>query len=356
MKLNSKIYGMIILMLLSVTLAGQNDSCNFSKSFQVKKGTTLRLSNKYGDVNVITGKDDSLTVCATICIIQDDDLLLRKNLKLITIGIEKINDTIYVSTKYDKKFFSDALRLGRKSFSVDYLIKLPAYIDLNVSDEFGNISVEELSGTLKVRLSQGVLSAKKLTRGNVKPVSTIYADHTKILIDEINWMTLTIYNCASVNIARAEAMVITSSVSKINLGQMGSLVVDSKSDSYSVKSLTNMSSENTYTLFDIEKLCGQLKSRTTYGSLNISAIEKGFSLIDILSDQTRISLIPEKNSSFKADISATDAIINFPGIRYPQIIKTASNSSITLVGSAGTDKETRSQIRIRMNSGILSMQ
>ena len=40
-------------------------------------------------------------------------------------------------------------------------------MDLNLTNEFGNVLLDELSGTLNVRLSQGILSAKKLTRGNI---------------------------------------------------------------------------------------------------------------------------------------------------------------------------------------------
>jgi hypothetical protein len=355
MKLCTKIAGMFFLILLTASSAGQDSNCTISKTLPVKKGTTLRLSNKYGDVNVITGKYDSLAVCARITIIQDDDALIRKNLKLIAISIDKIKDTVYISTKYDKKFFSDASRLGRKSFSVDYLIKIPAYLDLNISDEFGNVSVEELSGTLKLRLSQGTLSAKRLLRGNVKPVNTIYADHAKVLIDELNWMNLNVFNCPSVNIAKAEAMLITSSISKINMGETGSLVIDSKSDGYTIKSLTNLVSECTYTLFEIEQLNGRLKSKSTYGSINISAIDKRFSSIDISSVQTQVTISPGKDLSFKADIAATDAIVDFSRVKYPKLIKTENNSLVTLTGSEGIDRDTRSQIRIRMTSGKLSI-
>ena len=105
-------------------------------------------------------------------------------------------------------------------------------MDISIIDEFGNIAVEELTGTLNVRLSQGVLSAKRLTKGNVKPISTIYVDHGKVNIDELNWMTLTLLNCSSVNIEKAEALMITSSISKIRLGDISSLVINSKSDEF----------------------------------------------------------------------------------------------------------------------------
>jgi hypothetical protein len=353
MQLYRKISGPFILMLLATTLSAQDNNCNIRKSFPVREGTVVSLSNKYGDINVITGKDDSLIVCATITIIQDNNDLLKKSMKLVTIKTEKIKDTIWLSTIYDKKFFSEALRQDRKSFSVDYFIKTPAYVNLSITDEFGNISVDELSGTLNVRLSQGILTAKKLSKGNAKPISSIYVDHGKVIIDEVNWMTLTVFNCTSVSIEKAQALMLTSTVSKIKMGDISSLVSYSKSDSYSVKSINNIVSESTYSTYEIGKLNGQLKSKATYGSISLNDPNKGFSIIDISADQAQISLRTGQGASFRTDIVATDTQVEFPSETYPGIIKTVKNFTTTLIGTTGPDKETKTLIKIRTTSGKL---
>ena len=355
MKLYRIISTLFLLTWVATILLAQDNNCITSKTFPVKKGTILRLSNKYGDVNILTVKDDLLLVCATVTIVQDDDNLLRKSMKLINISIEKLKDTIYVSTLYDKKFFSESSRQGRKSFSVDYLIKMPAYLNLSIQDEFGNISMDELSGSMNVRLSQGILSAKKLTRGNEKPVSSAYVDHGKIMIDELNWMTLNVYNCSSVNIGKAQALMITSAISKIKFEEISSLVSNSKSDNYSIKSVNNLVSECTYSAFEIEKLNGQLKTKATYGSIRILNLNKEFRGIDIESVQTQISLNTGENVSFRADIAITDGSVEFPVNKYPGIIRTVDNYSTTLRGTVGIDKEPKSLIRVRATSGKLTI-
>ncbi len=83
MKLYKKISGLFILIIIAITISAQNNNCNLKQTFPIKHGTTIRISNKYGDINVIDGKDDSLLVCATITIIQDDKDLLQQNMKLV---------------------------------------------------------------------------------------------------------------------------------------------------------------------------------------------------------------------------------------------------------------------------------
>ena len=356
MKLYRIISGLLIFTLFTTSLPAQNNNCNIRKSFPVKIGNALNLSNKYGDVNVIRGKEDSLIICSTVTIIQEDKNLLMKSLKMVNVNIEKIKDTIYVVTVYDKKFFNEETREGRTNFSVDYLVKVPVFMNIRIADEFGNISVEELAGSLNIRLSQGILSIKKLSRGNLKPVNTVYVDHGKVTIDEFNWMTMSLLNCPSVNLGKARALNLTSVISKIYIEDVNSLVNISKSDSYSISSVNNMISESTYSEFEIGNLNNLLKSKITYGSLRIHDVNKGFNGIDITSTQARVTLLTGQGRSFLTDINVNDAQVDFPSGKFPQIIKTTANYSTNLIGIAGADKQTKSLIKIRATGGRVTIE
>jgi len=84
--------------------------------------------------------------------------------------------------------------------------------------------MEDITGTVAIRLSQGNLTTRRLLKGNLKPVSTIYADHGKINIDELNWMSLTAYNCPYVEIGKAQALIINSVISRFSHGEIGSAI------------------------------------------------------------------------------------------------------------------------------------
>jgi hypothetical protein len=270
--------------------------------------------------------------------------------------MEKLNDTISIATLYDKKFFSDDSRLGRKSFSVDYFITMPDQLNLNITDEFGNVSLDDISGSLKLRLSQGILSAKKISRGNIDPVNSIYVDHGKITIDELNWMNMTLQNCPSVTIEKARAINMISVISKINIGEINSLVVNSKSDNYTISTINNVFSESTYSGFAIGTLTGLLKSKVMYGALKISNLGKGFNTVDITSDQALITVNLQQGLQFKSDILGNNSKIEFPANRFPGIIKSDVNLYSTIIGLAGTDKETRSTLKIRATGGKVTIQ
>jgi len=357
MKLIMKIPGLFITAMLMVSLSEQNNNdCYFKKAFSASSGTSLRLSNKYGDINIMTVKEDSVIVCATITIDHDDKEMVLKSYKLISIRIGKIKDTVSLSTTFDKKFFTPPYSKGRKNFSVDYLIKVPAYIDIKVSNEFGNVSVEELSGSVNIRLSQGILSIKKLTRGNIRPLNRIKADHGKISIDELNWADMTIQNCPSVSIGKAQALMVHSGFSKLKIDEINSLVSDSKSDIYNFGTVKNMVSENLYSALEIDNLTGQLKSKFTFGSLKISDLKGEFSAVDILSNQASINITTGIGKSFISDIKTINTSIDFPVEDYPHLVREDNLDTVTITGIAGDDLKTRSLIKVRITNGKLTIQ
>lgn len=351
MKLYKIITGIFFLAICATSLPAQDNNCNIRKSFPVKTGDAFSLTNKYGDISIITGKADSVIVCATITIVQEDKILQDKSMKMISVSFDNLKDTTYIATVYDKKFFNEDNRKGRTSFSVDYLVKVPSYTDIRIIDEFGNISVEELSGRLNIRLSQGTLSIKKITRGNLKPISSIYADHGEITIDEANWLALTLVNCQAVNIGKVKALNLTSVISKVYIEDVGSMVNNSKSDSYSISLINNLVSESTYSEFEIGILNNQLKSKITYGSIRIHELSKAFNSIDINSTQARVTLLTGQARSFVTDINVNDAQLDFPTGKFPTILKTEANYSTIINGIAGNDKQTKSLVRIRATGG-----
>lgn len=346
---------LLIFILLTFCLTAQDNGCNIAKTFAVKQGSALNLYNKFGDINIVTVKDDSLSICAALTIVHDNPALISENIKFINVKIEKLNDTIYVSTSYDKKFFSDALRKGRQSFSVDYLIRLPEYLDIHVRNEFGNISIEELRGSFDARLSNGSLRARNLKRGNLKPLNSILIDHGSAEIGGINWLISTFVSCPSVKIDYAEAMTINSALSKITIGKINSLVSNSKSDTYNISSINNLFVSGTYSVYGIDKFTGGLTSKITFGALKISDLARGFRTIDITSDHSQIYLKPDKESSFKAEVTLSNGLLEFQSERYPGLLRKDKNTDSSLSGFAGNDKQSRSSVLIKAAYGKVTI-
>ncbi len=356
MKLLSAIPVLILWILSGTSLTAQEKGCNLKKSFPARKGVKLAVSNKYGDINIVTSKTDSMLICATINIDQDDNNLASESLGLIDFNLTSNNDSVSVATAYNKDFFTPRYSKGRKGFSVDYTIQVPVYTNLYLNNAFGNITVEDCSGYVNTRLSQGLLIMKNLSRGNIKPINTVNVFHTDVEISRADWLSVSIRNCQSVKIGDVQALLMGSEFSKINIDRVHSLVVSSKSDHYDIGNIENLQSESTYSSFNIASLGWLMSSSSVFGSINVSHLNKNFSNVQITANHTPVSITTEKGISFRTDISVSNNMVEFAFDNEPGIKKTRNNTITTITGVAGSNKQTNSLIRITSVLGKLIIQ
>jgi hypothetical protein len=350
-----KLSGLLLLGIIAGALSAQTSDQSIKKMFSAREGTCLRIVNKFGDINIFTVKQDSVSISTEITINQADKELLKRNYSLIRTDIRKYKDTIDVQTVFDEKFFSPSYRKGRTSFRVDYFINVPAKINLFIQNEFGDINLDEISGIVNVKHSNGDFNASNLSRGNITPVNSLRIDLGKITIDEINWISMTVKNCQSVKIGKAKALLLNSEFSKVKIGEISSLVCDSKSDNYEISAIKNLVSRCRYTTFDIGQLSGQLNSNAAFGSISVINLQESFTTVDLTCDHTLIELIIKKGASYKTDVKVTNTLLEFPFQENPLIHRSNDNNAVTLSGLAGKNNETKSIIKIRSSGGALKI-
>ena len=348
-----KIRALTAMLAISIIAGAQPDRCNFRKSYKVNEKSTLIVSNRYGDINIVNSGTDSIVICATITIELKDKMRDGEQMKQIRTDIDRKRDTITAATVFDKKFFTQKYSSQREKFSIDYTIKAPAYLNLKITNSFGNITIDEASGEVDIRLSQGLFTAKNLSRGNVKPINSITIYSGKAGIDLLNWASFELKNSPAVRIGKASAIMIESEYSKIDIGEVSSLIADSKSDKYKVQTIKNMQTESTYSTFEIDMLVGIMKSGTTLGTITVSGLKRDFNTIYIDSDRSFINIPGAAGASFQTDIESTGTEVD---ISSQEGLKRSFDGNLTkITGIYGDDKKPVSTVRIRAVSGKVSI-
>jgi hypothetical protein len=353
MKNIRKLTALLLLCPAIMTLSAQEEGCTIRKSFRVKEGTWLKVNGKYGDISIISSPSDSITICATVKIDQDNGELMRKSMALILLNPEKKGDTVAVSTIIDERFFSSQYRSGRRSFSISYAIKIPETTNLSLVNTFGDIIIDETSGIVNVSLSHGELNGTVFNRGNIRPVSQLNLEHARANIGEVNWMIINAKHCQSVTIKKARALVLTTEFSGFSLDEAGSVVCKSRSDNYRIGSINNLISESTYSAFNIGTLVSRMQSVTIYGTVGIKELMKGFTLLELTGTHTPVDITTQKDNSFKCDISLINTPFEFDLEANPAVKKSTTGTVTSLSGIAGKNMETASELRLKLERGLL---
>ena len=132
-------------------LYGKEYQEDFSHTFQVKKGASLKLKNGDGQVNISTWDKDEIKVDVFYHVNskssrEDDD-------KVFDVEFRESGDRIFVTGKERNK-----VHFG--FFSIQYIdyryeISLPAYVNIDVDGDDGDVKIEDLEGNIQMRIDDG---------------------------------------------------------------------------------------------------------------------------------------------------------------------------------------------------------
>lgn len=328
--------------------------CVVLKSFAADNNTSLKINNRYGTITVVDSQVDSVTICGTLVIDHANPQIALKSQSLIVMDITSDGNEISVKTNYDDRFFSPSLSSGRKSFNVNYVVKTPSYINLSIENSFGDVILDDISGSINISLSHGNLTCSRLLRDNVKPLNSITLNHSRAKIPEAKWLIVEAYHSPYVEIAKCQALSVISEYSTIDIGNVNSIVFSSKSDIYSINKVTNCISETWLTKTKISEIKDIFRATAEMSSFRIDKVERGFSEMEIIGNNSAFTIVCDGSNSFMLTAKADNAAIVVPEAYKDKITrKSESNVVFSLSGLVGTDQNTLSRVNASVSHGKL---
>jgi hypothetical protein len=316
--------------------------------FSATKGTELKISNKYGDVDIHNWDKDSVSVKVVITIETTSEEKAKLLFTNIDINMDKIGDIIKAETRMSTKF-----KTGKK-FSIDYKIFMPEYIKLDVVNKFGNIFIQSTKEKANINLSYGNLKAEKLLYPEEKPVSTINLAYAKASIEECNRTKLTL-KYSKMNIGTSKALIVVSRYSKLHLDNNETVFADSKYDAFNIVNTdvfrVNMGQ---YSDFRVENVNKALELTLKYGNCKIDNVSKDFESIKVDNQYVASRIAIEDGASY-----SLEAETKYCGINYPdnaQIIqKIVDNSETYLKVIVGNSTDPKGKVKINSQYGNVSL-
>ena len=294
----------ISLLFFSEAWASGNDDFEDSKVFDkvvaISEGFELEITNKHGDIIFENWDKDSISVQVTISAQSADLKKLEDIMKSVEIDFNAHSDYLAITTEWlnpGKSFKADVMSfLGEQSISVDYLIKLPKHIELDVTNRYGNIKMGNYDGKLKLDLSHGSISARK-----IKNARSIKIKYGKLKIKEIEVGDI-LARFSNVNIDKVGELDLNSSSSEIEIETADKIVLKSFSDDIEIEELTKLQINSSASSIEIEKLKTSIKGEMKYGDLDVDEIANDFTSITLNANSTDIDFTFKSDVALKYDI------------------------------------------------------
>lgn len=304
----------LIFLVMTTLVQGQSFSEKriFHKSIPVNRDMTLEVNNKYGTIHITPWKKDSVSVRAEVEASSPSLERLHKMFQGVDVNISETSFLVRARTEFTGnismlfesfKGMTSKLIPYESRLEINYFISAPEYLDLRIINRYGNVYMEDNTGTFSLNLSNGSFKANSLNETDEITLTFCDATINKMKDGYIN------ASFSEVEIGESKDLSITSISSRFDLKNTGKLGTESKRDKYYIGTAISLRGSSYFTDYRIDEIEKEINVITKYGSLNADLIGKNLELITINSGYSDINLTIDPSVSYNLDIKHVNAFL-----------------------------------------------
>jgi hypothetical protein len=330
------------------------------ESFPAGKETTVSLSNKYGNIQIIPSSTDSVKFLVEIKVINKKEADADKKLDAIDIKFSGNLFMISATTIFkdaptqiqtEIEDFTKTLFNPTNRVEINYFVYLPSYVHLKIDNKYGNIFISDHAGNCDITLSNGDLKA-----GNLNGDITLNFNFVKAFINttlnlkaDLNYTELNMKNCGSIRL--------NSRSSKFWLNKAEKMEVESKNDKFYIDTVATVNGKTNFSYLQISHLSEGILLRSVYGDLNLNDIGPKVKYINLNTEYTDMTLLFPKESAFTLFVDYRKTKLTFaPDIgKLDSTTINADQQQYNLNGTIGNGAGPGAPVQIFSVSGSLIM-
>ena len=341
---------------LSAVLNGQAElKKEYHEEFRVTPSMVLDLSNRYGNIDIQTSESDRVIIDVRVTLRYPNREKAERLLSYIEVEFSEDPDRISARTVISSRFSFSGWSGESRRFRIDYNVKMPEDMDLELVNRYGNTILDDLSGHAALDIKYGNLTAGNLSRGNEKPLNSIIMAYGNGSVEKAGWLDAVFRYCSNFTITHSQALLIDSIYSKIQLGTVSSLVGDLKYDNLKINKINNLVFNSGYTTTNIGTLTGKLDFDVAYGSFSIDRVPAEFESINLKARYTGVRLGIDDAASYRLNGTASYGGLKFRENNYRNIKRIVENTSTTVEGIMGSEESPSSWVRINTSYGTVKL-
>lgn len=301
----------LLLLICAVVLgsslnAQENVSKTITKEFDLTNKGELHLVNKYGNIAINGWSKNSLSVSVKVTVTHKKKEYAENLLSRIDAVDNELNDLISItsvisdkSTGFFAKYFSkvNPFDFDRSNVQIDYTIYLPRNAEIDITNVFGDLVIEDWTGKLKGEIQHGDVWINEDL--NTTDLDLKYG---KLRAKSINYGTIRLKN-GSLDMNSAKDLRINSSGSNIAIDKVASLEVYSSKDVIQIEALGSVYGELKFSEMQLQEVNGAIKMTMRIADFKVSHLTNIAPVIDLKQESSEISLnIADLDFNFKATL------------------------------------------------------
>jgi len=349
MKAIIKITFFILILILLLGIKGATALDEFTRvikrEFRVNPDARLTVNNRFGKVHCTNWEKDVISIDVTITVTAADQEEAEKKFKRITIDFTDSPESVTAITT-----MQEMKNPGRGRFTIDYIINMPVSVNLDVTNKFGNIFINEVQGKARIDLGYGNLEVRKL--GNSDNLLDI-----KFSKARLNWIQGAVLSLkySEMELDYAGSLRLNSKFSDLDADKIIALNVVFEGGKLNMENSSAVDSRSKFSDIDIMRVEQSLNLDIQYGNCDVHEMPAGFTSINIRNKYGDVSIgLSEKAKySLEADLKFCD--LDFPSDKAKFSFRSTTPTANTYKGTIGGDDSPVSKVTIHSEFGNISL-
>lgn len=313
MKTMYKILLIFILIPLAITATEKKGKYTknkvIKKEYTVNKDALLNISNKFGNIDIVTNTSNKIEIIVSITTNGDNEEKVQERLNEITVAFEASSSTVSAKTMIEKS--SNSWNLwGNKSnvnMEINYLIKMPVTNNVDLSNDYGGIGLDKLEGSAKISCDYGKINIGELLNNS----NTINMDYTNKSTIEFMKNGTVNADYSTLHIEKTGNVKLNADYSHLSIGTINTLDYKCDYGDLKIKTANNLNGNCDYMHTTVEKLSGSGVFNIDYGSLKINSLAPDFKQLTVVSSYTQMKFGINTASSFNLEANLSYGNLKF---------------------------------------------
>lgn len=324
-----------------------------NKEYTVNANASLLVDNSYGNVDIVTWNENRTVIEVVITTNGDDEGKVEDKLNKINVEFSGSASQVSAKTTFGDRKNSSWSWWGKNNnikMEVNYVIKLPIGNSVDLNNDYGGISINELNGNARIDCDYGQLNLGQLNSKN-NYLSFDYSKNSTIGYmknGEIN------ADYSSFVLEKVGDLELNADYTKSEVQQANRIDYNNDYGKMVVGSVKDLVGNGDYIPLRLGTLTGSLEVDTDYGSITIETVTSSAGDINIESEYAGIKIGYESGYSFDFMIELSYASLR--GEDGLEILKQSkSNSRKSYSGYNGT-KGSGNNINISSQYGGVTLE
>jgi hypothetical protein len=338
--MKTRIFNFIVLLTALLFINFQSNAeqvKKIHKSWPLSKVNTLAVENKFGNINFVSSRDDSVTIDITI----DTDMGTRSGNRIaeqINFEFSFSEGKVSAETVFDDGFKSN------QEFTINYVINIPTNKSLEVSNKYGNVTLDDLKASGYFEIAYGNINGNSLM-APINEKIKLELKYGNASFENINNLLASIAY-SKLHAVKIDMAELDTRYSSIFMEKSTEIVANSRYDNYTVLGLEEIKADSKFTDWKIDKITKSLNFINEYGDIKVRNIPRNFDKISIQNryGNIRIGIAADAAYLIKSESYYCDVL--FPKTETDKYIKEDNHTIVeAFVGSRNTNSKVNIESR-----------